>query len=71
MSLEIDELTRKQLEEEIWGDSCHECDFWGKPIITGYCLKNEEVYVVSCSECQATIVVIELEKKQQELVQKK
>lgn len=69
MSFEIDEQTRKQLEDEIWGDNCYECNFCGKPKITGYCLKNEEVYIVSCSECDATIVVIELEKKQRELIQ--
>ena len=70
MSFVIDDHMRKQLEDEIWGDNCYECNFWGKPKITGYYLKKEEVYVISCSECDATIVVIELEKKTKELVQK-
>ncbi|NHK31347.1 MAG: hypothetical protein FK730_08350 [Asgard group archaeon] len=68
MSFEVDEQTRNQLEDEIWGDYCPQCNFWGRPIIKGYQLKNEEVHVISCPECDSTIVVIELEKKPRELV---
>ncbi|NHJ48778.1 MAG: hypothetical protein FK733_13420 [Asgard group archaeon] len=68
MSIEVDEQTKKQLENDLWGDRCHECDSWIRPKITCYHLKTEEAYVITCPECKFTIVVVDIEKKPTEVI---
>jgi hypothetical protein len=68
MKVEVDEQTRKQLEQELWGDSCPECNSWTKPEISCYQLKKDEAFIITCPECQFTIVVVDVEKHSAEVI---
>jgi hypothetical protein len=52
----------EQIVQDVWGNFCLECDCPNKPILQNYYLKNEEVIVLTCPECDFTIVVVEVEK---------
>lgn len=53
---------KEQIVQDVWGNSCLECDCSSKPILQNYYLKSEEVIVLTCPECDFTIVVVEVEK---------
>ncbi|NHJ40752.1 MAG: hypothetical protein FK731_12035 [Asgard group archaeon] len=53
---------KEQIVQDVWGNSCLECDCTNKPIIQNYYLKSEEVIVLTCPICDFTIVVVEVEK---------
>ncbi len=50
------------LIQEVWGESCIECDNRTRPKIQFYHLKNEQVAVLNCPKCDFTIVVVEVDK---------
>lgn len=55
-------LQNEKLIEEIWGEHCIECDSTQKPILQFFNLKTEEIAVLSCSQCDFTIVVVDMDK---------
>ncbi|MFW9921663.1 MAG: hypothetical protein ACFFDW_00040 [Candidatus Thorarchaeota archaeon] len=56
------ELQNEKLIEEIWGEHCIECDTTEKPQMQFFSLKTEEIAVLSCSKCDFTIVVVDMDK---------
>jgi hypothetical protein len=48
--------------QDVWGNVCLECDCSDKPNVENYNLKTEEVIVLSCPNCDFTIVVVEVDK---------
>ena len=59
------------LVHDVWGERCIECDSKEKPIVTIYYIKNEEIAVLNCSKCEFTIVVVEIDKLQNNSFQDK
>ena len=60
----------EQLIHDVWGDSCLECEEICKPNIHLYHIKNEEIAVLTCPNCDFTIVVVEVDKLKSETIQK-
>lgn len=60
----------EHLIQDVWGDSCIECDAIDKPKIHFYHVKKEEIAVLSCPKCDFTIVVVEVDKLKSETTQK-
>ena len=57
-----EKIYKNQLIRDIWGDRCIDCESTSPPKVDQYFLKNEEVMVLSCSKCDFTIVVVEVDR---------
>ena len=54
-------IQKDKLIRDVWGTCCLECDCKKIPEVHMYKLKSEDVAVITCPECDFTIVVIELD----------
>ncbi len=59
---------QERLIQDIWGDQCIECDCEEKPIIHFYSIKSEDIAILCCPNCEFTIVVVEIDKLQSDVL---
>ena len=55
------QFQKGKLIQDVWGESCLECDCTEMPNVHLYSLKKEDVAVLTCPTCDFTIVVVEIE----------
>lgn len=55
------QIHKDKLIQDVWGTCCLECDCKKTPEVHMYKLKSEDVAVITCPDCDFTIVVIELD----------
>lgn len=54
-------IHEEKLIQDVWGDMCIECDAESNPRVHFYSLEKEDVAVLTCPECDFTIVVVEID----------
>ena len=54
-------IYEEKIIQEVWGDMCIECDSSSTPRVHFYSFQKEDVAVLTCPDCDFTIVVIEID----------
>jgi transcription elongation factor Elf1 len=65
------QLRQKRLIQDIWGSHCLECDSQKSPLLTVRQLKQEKITMITCPDCDFTIVVVDINELDSPIIQDK